>query len=678
MVRKPTYEELEQRVKESFSGKKEFAISLIDNAPIFFVALDAQGKTLMMNQLMMKVLGYTANEVVGKDYLSNFVPKKDRDMLASVFRKLTADHEHTFNENHILSKDGKEFLVEWHGTPVFDTSSKLQYFYGIGIDITNRKQIEQALRESEKRFRTLVETMNEGLGVADENSVVTYINDRLSKMIGYSPDEIIGRPIYDFIDETYHELVKEIISERKSGESGSYELVLKRKDNQKVYTILSPSPIFDVKGQYWGSCGVMTDITERKQAEEALKESELNHKTLIHNIPGMVYRGYTDWSAEIISGSEEICGYTKKEINSEKEGWLNIIHSEDKAGVLREGSELVKGKHSTVQTYRIVTKGGGNRWVEDRKTSLFSEEGEFIGIDGIVFDITKRKQAEEALWRSEERLTAFLDSATDGFILFDSELNYVKMNQAAQEITGVDRKEVIGKNVLDVIPDFKETGRYNEYKKVMKTGVPLITPDLRPHPKFGNKRLNLKAFKVGDGLGVIFTDITERKQMEEKLKEAHDELEQRVEERTKDLEIKTERLEEVNAAMKVLLEHSEMYKQELEEKVLSNIKELVDPYLEKLEGGTSDIRKIYLSIIRSNIDEIISPFTRKLSSKYLNLTPSEIRIANLVKQGKTSKEIAGLLNVSGKTVGFHRESIRKKLGLKNKKANLRSHLLSLQ
>jgi DNA-binding CsgD family transcriptional regulator len=169
---------------------------------------------------------------------------------------------------------------------------------------------------------------------------------------------------------------------------------------------------------------------------------------------------------------------------------------------------------------------------------------------------------------------------------------------------------------------------------------------------------------VGDGLGVIFTDITERKQMEEKLKEAHDKLEQRVEERTKDLEIKTERLEEVNVAMKVLLQHSEMYKQELEEKVLSNIKELVDPYLEKLAGGTSDIRKIYLSIIRSNIDEIISPF--------------EIRVANLVKQGKTSKEIAGLLNVSGKTVGFHRESIRKKLGLKNRKDNLRSHLLSLQ
>ena len=130
--------------------------------------------------------------------------------------------------------------------------------------------------------------------------------------------------------------------------------------------------------------------------------------------------------------------------------------------------------------------------------------------------------------------------------------------------------------------------------------------------------------------------------------------------------------------MKVLLEHSEVYKKELEEKVLSNIKELVDPYLDKLEGSRSDITKIYLNIIKSNIDEITSPFTRKLSSKHLNLTPSEIRIANLVKQGKTSKEIAGILNISGKTVGFHRENVRKKLGLKNQKANLRSHLLSLQ
>ena len=111
---------------------------------------------------------------------------------------------------------------------------------------------------------------------------------------------------------------------------------------------------------------------------------------------------------------------------------------------------------------------------------------------------------------------------------------------------------------------------------------------------------------------------------------------------------------------------------------MSNIKETVDPYLEKLEGSGSDAKNIYLSIIKSNIDEIISPFTRKLSSKFLNLTPSEIRIANLVKQGKTSKEIAGLLNLATSTIDFHRDNIRKKVGIKNKKVNLRTYLLSLQ
>ncbi|UCD33305.1 MAG: PAS domain S-box protein, partial [Desulfobacterales bacterium] len=528
MTEKPTYEELEQSLKESLIGKKGFAISLIDNAPVFFVAVDAQGKTLMMNQIMMKVLGYTDNEVVGKDYLSNFVPKKDRDMLASVFRKLTADQEHTFNENHILSKDGKEFLVEWHGTPVFDTSSKLQYFYGIGIDITSRKQTEKALRESEEKYRQLFSTVSDAVMVIDaETREFIDVNEAASSIYGYSKEEFLQLKQIDITSEPKKS--DDYIKKTISGEISSIPLRYHKHKDGTIFPVeITPGVL--TLGKRKMVFGVARDITERKRAEEALKESELKHKTLVNNIPGMVYRGYTDWSAEIISGSEEICGYTKKKINSEKEGWLSIIHSDDKESVFSEGSELAKGKQSTIQTYRIVTKGNGNRWVEDRKTSLFSEEGEFIGIDGIVFDITKRKQAEEALWKSEERLSAFMDSATDGFILFDSELNYVKFNKAAQEITGVDRKEIIGKNVLDVIPDFKETGRYDKYKKVIKTGVPMITPDLTPHPKFGNKRLDLKVFKVGEGLGVIFTDITERKQTEEALQKAHDELDERVKE----------------------------------------------------------------------------------------------------------------------------------------------------
>ena len=114
MSKKPTYEELEQRVQEfkqadeALKEENEFLLSLIDNAPAFFVAIDAQGKTRMMNQHMLTALDYETDEVVGKDYLSCFVPERDRDKLAPVFKKLNIEHEHARIENHVVSKDGKD------------------------------------------------------------------------------------------------------------------------------------------------------------------------------------------------------------------------------------------------------------------------------------------------------------------------------------------------------------------------------------------------------------------------------------------------------------------------------------------------------------------------------------------------------------------------------------------
>ncbi len=167
--------------------------------------------------------------------------------------------------------------------------------------------------------------------------------------------------------------------------------------------------------------------------------------------------------------------------------------------------------------------------------------------------------------------------------------------------------------------------------------------------------------------------------MERRLQEAHDLLEQRVEERTQELQMKSENLEEMNTALKVLLKKREEDKYELEEKVIYNIKEMVQPFLEKL-GRTrlDDRQRTFLEILESNLDDIVSPFARKLSTRYLNLTPSEIQIANLVKQGKTTKEIAELLSLSTRTIESHRDSIRKKLGIKNQKANLRTHLMSFE
>ena len=144
------------------------------------------------------------------------------------------------------------------------------------------------------------------------------------------------------------------------------------------------------------------------------------------------------------------------------------------------------------------------------------------------------------------------------------------------------------------------------------------------------------------------------------------------------LEEQTYNLEEANAALRVLLRHRDQDKKEFEEKVVFNVKELVFPYVEKLQTNQlNDRQMVYLDIIESHLNDIIAPFLHRLSSKYTDLTPSEIKVANFVKDGKTTKEIAELLNLSTGAVEFHRNNLRKKLGLRNKKTNLRSHLLSL-
>lgn len=185
--------------------------------------------------------------------------------------------------------------------------------------------------------------------------------------------------------------------------------------------------------------------------------------------------------------------------------------------------------------------------------------------------------------------------------------------------------------------------------------------------------LSAKASPLYDSKGNIvgaiesIRDITERRQAEKALKK-----------REMELEVKSRNLEELNTALKVLLKQRETDKDELEERTMTNVKHLVLPYIEKLKKSNLETKDTaYISIVESNLKDIISPFSHKLSSKYMTFTPKELQVANLIKEGKTTKDIAELLNASPGTIDFHRNNIRKKLNLKNRRANLRSYLLTL-
>lgn len=166
---------------------------------------------------------------------------------------------------------------------------------------------------------------------------------------------------------------------------------------------------------------------------------------------------------------------------------------------------------------------------------------------------------------------------------------------------------------------------------------------------------------------VSHENITPLKQAEEIIKA-----------REQELTLQAQSLEEANTALKVLLRQREEDKHELEEKVVANVKQLVTPYLEKIAGTRLDARqRAFLEIIETHLNDIISPFLQKMSSLNLLLTPMELQVASMVKAGRSTKEVADILSISTNAVDFHRKNIRKKLGLSNKKTNLRSYLMSL-
>lgn len=221
-----------------------------------------------------------------------------------------------------------------------------------------------------------------------------------------------------------------------------------------------------------------------------------------------------------------------------------------------------------------------------------------------------------------------------------------------------------------------------EVEIIIMTGFPSVDIAVRTLKDYGAYDFLTKPIRNIEQLSITVNQSLERRRLRKEKENLIRKLTQEIEDRRRAenaLEKKTIHLEETNTALKVLLKKRDEDRTELEEKMLFNVRELVIPYLDKLrKTPLADEQNTYLDIVESNLNDIVSPFLRGMTAGYLKLTPQEIQVANLVRQGKRTKEIAELLNLSPKTIDTHRDNIRKKIGLKNKKVNLRTYLLSIQ
>jgi len=324
------------------------------------------------------------------------------------------------------------------------------------------------------------------------------------------------------------------------------------------------------------------------------------------------------------------------------------------------------------RTYKVRCKNGRKKVIQFRGIPLRN------GKKLVTYeDITARYRAEKSVKESELKYRTLFESTPDAIMMLNKK-GFFDCNDATLKMFDCSAKKVFsvthpGSLSPQIQPDGSDSmeAANNHINTALQTGSCYFewTHQRMDGTTFPAEVL-LSIFQLGRRkvLQALVRDITPRKQAKRKLKKREQELEE-----------KSNNLEEVNTALRVLLKKREEDKARLEEKVLLNMRELASPYLEKLKKTALDARQTsFLEILESNLNDVISPFTHRLASTYLNLTPTEIQVANLIKQGKTSKEIAELWNLSSRTVEFHRDNIRKKLQLKNKKTNLRSYLLSLR
>ena len=407
-----------------------------------------------------------------------------------------------------------------------------------------------------------------------------------------------------------------------------------------------------------------------KRSEEAIRKKE----ELFHNVYNTAPLAFvvwdlnthvTDWNEK----AREVFGWSKEEALG-RSFFDFIIPEKDRPHVEHVVKDLLHGELPNYSVNDNLTKDNRVITCEWNNSTLHDKNGNVIGAISLALDITERKRSEKILRESENRYRSLFHNNYSVMLLIDPETaDIVDANPAACSFYGYSREELKTKKIVE-INTLSQAEVFQEMKKAKS--------EQRNHFYFRHRLSNgdIRDVEVFSGpitiggkqiLYSIIHDITKRKEAEKALSEKEDQLRN-----------KAKALKEMNTALRVLLKEREKDKEDVEDKVLSNVKDLVLPYIERIKKTTlSSNQRSCIDIIETNLEEIVSPFARELSSKYLGLTPTEIRVANLVKEGKTSKEIAEFMHLSPKTVEFHRDNIRKKLGIKKSKTNLRTYLLSM-
>gem|GEM_PF-1452775 len=523
-----------KRTEEALRESEERYRLLFENSPVSIGLGSPEGAVISANKAMLDMTGYSVEEVPKVNLNDVYESVEDRRELLEQVKKYGSVSNFP---TRIKRKDGTVIDVLLSASAVHVGDKRL--LQSTLIDITEQKKIREELERRERLFKDVAECSSDWIWEVDDKGKVTYASPAVERVLGYRPDEALGRPFYGFVNPEDWERSKvtatDVIVQKQPFRETVGRMI--HKNGQTVWVSISGSPVLDGKGNLLGYRGSTTNVTDRKLAEEALRESEERWRALVQNIPDIIITVASDGT--ILAINRSVIGVPVEEVVGKK---VYDYIPPDQWDVMRSSLERVF-RTEKKDTYEILgngPRGPKTAWYETRAVPIKSD-GEVTAVTLISTDITERRRARESLRESEEKFRLAFENAKDAILWADPETGVlINCNRAAEILFERKREDIVGQHQTAIHPPEKAKLYATMFKEhIEKRGVVDDEAEvLTASGKVVPVHITASMTSVG-GRGVlqgIFRDITFRKQAEEQLKDYSHNLERMVEERTRELD----------------------------------------------------------------------------------------------------------------------------------------------
>ncbi|HBL58051.1 MAG TPA: hypothetical protein DDZ80_05805 [Cyanobacteria bacterium UBA8803] len=378
-----------------------------ENSLVGIVIITPDRRLVEVNEALCNLLGYSRTELTQKNWTEWTHPEDLQAELEELIRIFAGESDGYVLDKRFIRQDSQVVYTRISVRCIRREDGACDHLIAVILDLSDRHRYEQQLKASEAFLNAIINAVPEPIFVKDQHHRWLILNDALCKLMGRSREELIGRSDYDFLPKAEADIfwekdnlvfATEIAHENEetlTDSSGNVHIISTKKtlltnpDGSKVLI------------------GTIRDITNSKRLLEALCISEERFRSLVSNIPGAVYRcqGSADWTMEFLSDEiERICGYPASDfLGNEERSFTSIIHPEDAPRIQQEILVAVRAKEPFSLEYQIFHANGSIRWIHQKGRGIFKDDGDLLCLDGVLFDISDRKQAEAALQRSETR-----------------------------------------------------------------------------------------------------------------------------------------------------------------------------------------------------------------------------------------------------------------------------------